>query len=148
MVQTTPLVGFTAYLTGTTHLPQQGSIVPFDGVEFNHGNHYSTSTSKFTCPLEGMYFFSFMLYSHEMTASRSRVVTTEASIMKDGFRLVQACCENAITGTIRQMCGNSVVTRCGAGEMLWIQTNWPYNKMYGEADWRETVFSGFLIQPL
>jgi len=33
----------------------------FDAVDHNIGNHYSTSTGKFTCPVSGVYFISFSI---------------------------------------------------------------------------------------
>ena len=32
------------------------SPLPFDTAEYNNGNHYSTTTYKFTCPVDGYYY--------------------------------------------------------------------------------------------
>lgn len=51
-------IAFTAY-------PEDGEIsvdheetVPFNRIITNIGGHYSTLTRRFTCPIDGVFFFS------------------------------------------------------------------------------------------
>ena len=41
---------------GTTDAISAASPLPFDSTDYNVGNHYSTSTYKFTCPVSGYYY--------------------------------------------------------------------------------------------
>lgn len=40
---------------GTTYVSKTAGIMQFDNIVENIGNHYSTSTYKFTCPVNGLY---------------------------------------------------------------------------------------------
>ena len=55
---------FFAHMTGGSWVDNvaDDSVLPFNTTLHNIGNHYSTSTYKFTAPLAGVYFFSFQLY--------------------------------------------------------------------------------------
>jgi hypothetical protein len=41
----------------------QGSLVPFRTIVFDKNNNYNTSTSRFTAPVAGVYFFSAAVYT-------------------------------------------------------------------------------------
>ena len=41
---------------GTTDAISAQSPLPYDSTDYNIGNHYSTSTYKFTCPVDGYYY--------------------------------------------------------------------------------------------
>jgi len=51
---------FTAILNTTRDWANTGAL-QFDGVHINNGSHYSTSTYRFTAPVDGVYFFSCSL---------------------------------------------------------------------------------------
>ena len=51
---------------GTTLTASTNNVIISPNVDFNNGNHYSTSNGRFTAPIDGYYQFSFwgLLYSH------------------------------------------------------------------------------------
>tara|TARA_R100000951_G_scaffold28302_1_gene24274 strand:- start:568 stop:1371 length:804 start_codon:yes stop_codon:yes gene_type:complete len=51
------------YATRTAGSISSGNVVPFDSVDFNVGNAYSSSTGIFTCPVAGIYLFQCNLIS-------------------------------------------------------------------------------------
>ncbi|MCC5877319.1 MAG: hypothetical protein JJU11_13940 [Candidatus Sumerlaeia bacterium] len=57
-----PQVSFKAYHTGIGVLYEpplfEYATIVFDGVDHNDGNHYDSTTGKFTAPADGVYLFS------------------------------------------------------------------------------------------
>tara|TARA_B100000614_G_C14484127_1_gene467941 strand:+ start:632 stop:1144 length:513 start_codon:yes stop_codon:yes gene_type:complete len=55
---------FFAHMTGGNWVDNvaDDAVLPFNATLHNTGNHYNTSTYKFTVPITGVYFFSFQLY--------------------------------------------------------------------------------------
>ena len=53
---------FWATSTGATHTTNSGSVLDFDEVVINKGNHYNASTYTFTAPVAGVYNFYFQIY--------------------------------------------------------------------------------------
>ena len=51
------LVGFTG--NGNTYQSQGSGVIAFNLAVNNDGNHYDTSTYKFTCPVPGLYLMQF-----------------------------------------------------------------------------------------
>tara|TARA_B000000532_G_C18681009_1_gene325319 strand:- start:79 stop:603 length:525 start_codon:yes stop_codon:yes gene_type:complete len=51
------LVGFTG--NGNSYQSQSAGIIEFNLAVNNDGNHYDTSTYKFTCPVPGLYLMQF-----------------------------------------------------------------------------------------
>jgi hypothetical protein len=44
---------------GSAYVSKSAGIMPFDNAFVNVGNHYSTTTYKFTCPTTGLYTVEF-----------------------------------------------------------------------------------------
>jgi len=59
VVSTPARPAFSAYKDSTTSEGLTGTIV-FNGTRSNVGNHYSTTTGKFTAPIAGLYQFNFV----------------------------------------------------------------------------------------
>jgi len=45
----------------------------FDTLDFNVGNHFDTSTGKFTAPIAGLYMFGFDLFNNTTSTASKRV---------------------------------------------------------------------------
>lgn len=50
---------FRAYYNNTGFTPAAGDVFPFNSTVYNVGNHFNTSTYKFTAPIAGIYCFNF-----------------------------------------------------------------------------------------
>lgn len=57
----TDFVGFAAYST-SNQSPDEGVDLQFRGLLTGAGGGYSTSSSRFTCPVSGYYYFYFSIY--------------------------------------------------------------------------------------
>ena len=44
---------------GNSYVSKSSGTIPFDNAAVNDGNHYDTSTYKFTCPVPGLYLMQF-----------------------------------------------------------------------------------------
>ena len=60
-VRTTTKAAFSAYLNESVFHLSSGDIVKYDKVLLNEGDHYNSFTGVFTCPVDGMYMFSFFI---------------------------------------------------------------------------------------
>jgi len=60
---------FHAYPSANTSLTggNDHQVFPFNATKFNIGGHFSTSTYVFTCPVDGLYFFSLTARLDSMT---------------------------------------------------------------------------------
>ena len=69
-----------------------GTVVPFNNVTssgdeymgFNNGSHYNTSTYAFTCPIDGIYFFAFNIYTANSDTSNGFSLAKNGTYMKVG----------------------------------------------------------------
>lgn len=80
-----------------------GDII-FNKVATNIGGCYSTSTGRFTCPVDGIYLATFSYFSN------SNSIQQRATIRKSNFALIQK--NGPYGGSI------SVITYCTAGQYL------------------------------
>ena len=53
---------FSVQISGTQASSSAGQIISFDEARVNIGGHFDLNTSRFTCQIPGVYFFSFSLY--------------------------------------------------------------------------------------
>ncbi len=85
-------------------------IVPFDNILANQGNHYNTSTYKFTCPVAGIYSVEVGVISQYATD------TYHADVYHNGVSVTRNYC------TYRNIQASSNI-KCSANDTLWIQTD-------------------------
>ena len=60
--------------TEVTH--NQHQIVAYNAEKYDIGSNYDTSTYRFTCPVNGLYFFSARVYMHENGNTRRLTIAT------------------------------------------------------------------------
>ena len=70
---------FVARTTASTFTPATGTIV-YDNAQLNVGNHYNTSTGRFTVPVAGVYVFT-----HILSARNTSTAGYEVAIGRNGF---------------------------------------------------------------
>ncbi len=58
---------------------QTFTLVQFNQVDHNIGNHFNTSTHKFTCPVSGVYLFSTQLYIYSTDIAETRIYINDAT---------------------------------------------------------------------
>ena len=131
-------VGFSAYLT-TAANPDTGEILVFDQVEYNEGDHCSTTKGTFTCPQSGVYFFTATLF----TFLNEELISYEIRVA--GKHVAGMLCSSSTYGSDRVMCGNSVVVKCSAQKTVHVECSEKTVPVYGFLWDQLTTFSGLLI---
>ena len=133
-------MGFSVYAELGYHYYDENEIINFPLVMTNNGGHFNTNDSTFTCPQDGMYYFTFSLY----TSGMNDIEHTDAYIEMDGERLSEGYCRNNGPEEVRAQCGNSVVTNCYVGQSVSVIAMLDGTQLYGSN--KSSTFSGFLIQ--
>ena len=130
-------IGFTAYTeTGADY--NVGDVIRFPLVIENIGNHYSPITSRFRCPVTGLYSMHLSLASYSFNS-------VCVDLMHGGETLATAIAqyEEDSQGTV------SPVFVCNQGDEVWAEA-----VRYGGQDLaldtgrRYNTFSGFLVYPI
>ena len=77
---------FFAHMTGGTWVDNvaDDTVLPFNTTLHNIGNHYSTSTYKFTVPIAGVYFFAFQLYLSNGGGAQYAGIGKNGSLLNTG----------------------------------------------------------------
>lgn len=119
-------------------------VVPFNNIITNLGSHFNTATSKFTCPIRGVYGFWFTIFTDEISSKDSRRPETIGALKIDSADVAVFHCHNYGSSDVEMMCTNSAVSQCDKGSQVWVGIN-SNSQIYGG---RETTFSGFLINAL
>jgi hypothetical protein len=113
------------------------TVVVFDTTQFNTGNHYSTSTGRFTAPIAGRYFFTFYILS-----AAGYTGSFWGGIRRNGTSIAFA--EIDWPGNFRTI-ATSTVVELAAGDYIDVLlaqgSNYAGGGTYGE--WN--AFSGYLI---
>ena len=63
------MTSFSAWASGGYTI--RSGIVKFNEVLSNPGGHYNSTTYKFTCPVDGMYYFTFTLFSSSKSSKNA-----------------------------------------------------------------------------
>ena len=106
--------------------------ITYDSEEFDIGGNYNASTSEFTCPVAGIYSFSFSYYAVNTTTARASLYKN-GSIYAIGNRVESNGNHPSTTSTI--------VMQCSANDEIyigWQEGSVHINTLYNH-------FSGYLI---
>jgi hypothetical protein len=87
---------FEAALSASPHWQVATGVVPFNNILQNTGNHFNTSTYKFTAPVAGLYYFGFQGY-FGLTAGHCRVIHLYWQVNDSNSRHCPQC--GGTTGT-------------------------------------------------
>ena len=128
-------ISFFARLSATTTL-NKNSIVKFDEVSVNEGNHFNSGDGIFVAPVSGTYQFSWT------------TITGTKNIAETELRV-----DNAIKETLHISLGTGTISgtkmvlcKVGKGDHVWIQTSRMYATNYFYvANAAKGSFTGMLI---
>lgn len=130
---------------GRTHArPTEGQILPFHSQLSNIGNHYNTTTCKFTCPVKGVYLFIYFLDTGwpQKLYDKGNGSNIQAHLTIDSNpRPELVICHSNVD--VRLRCGNSAVVECEKGQKVWMEA-----LADGSRIQTYSTFSGFLIKRL
>lgn len=131
-------VAFTAYMSAWANDLAIGQPVVFDSTLTNVGGAYSTSTGKFTVPLDGLYIFSFIIET-------KHAVDTAVRLVVDGVNMLDAVVEPRHTEQNLQG-GNVGVLKLRKGQSVWVENyNRQHQSLEGGDIYRFTTFTGALL---
>ena len=111
-----------------------GETIIFDGEVTNIGNHYDVGSSKFTCPVTGIYAFGVNIMK------KNSMVRADVAIVLDGSDLTKAYADYDTISNLAA--SNFVVTQCSAGQTVWVRA---FNDSELESYDKHVTFIGFLL---
>ena len=135
-------VGFYAYADDGYQYPEGWDIIKFPNAFINFGGHYDPNESMFTCPVNGIYFFTFSLHTGRVSEGNR----TSAYIVVDSLLFSHAFCQNNTPNApLYTQCASSAVLYCGQGQVVYLVPMVSFSQMDGYG--RASIFSGFLLHP-
>ncbi|KAG2467864.1 complement C1q-like protein 4 [Erpetoichthys calabaricus] len=119
--------------------PHEGSeVLKFDDVVTNVGNYYEPTTGKFTCPLPGIYYFTYHVLMRGGDGT-----SMWADLKKNGQVRASAIAQDADQNY--DYASNSVILHLDVGDEVCVQLDG--GKVHGGSNNKYSTFSGFLIYP-
>ena len=112
-----------------------GQIIAFDIVNINVGNHYNTSTGRFTAPVSGAYYFSCGFLSPGSAA------VFDFRFRKNGSTLIGGAYSGDSVASYKQGHGSASVYLAAGDYMEMVALGTP--ALHGDPP--HNVYSGFLI---
>ncbi|XP_038045011.1 collagen alpha-1(X) chain-like [Patiria miniata] len=128
-------IAFSVAATNTMTAPAEDSIVQFDHIFTRHGTEFDPETGKFTCQVNGTYYF--IIHANKWTNSRNLHI----KLMKNGS-LMTALYEDA-GYDYYDAATNSILLDLKHGDKVWLQLH-SNSEVYSGLT-RMTTFSGWLV---
>ncbi|XP_077989609.1 uncharacterized protein LOC144443891 [Glandiceps talaboti] len=126
-------VAFTAVRTSDlTGHADRGKDVTFDTIITNVGGHFDQTTGRFTCAINGTYFFIFHI---------AHVRDTQVILVKNSERQVSV--HGDAGNTTRESYSNSAVLQLVVGDQVWLKLG-SRHALTSNTE-KLTSFSGFLL---
>ncbi|XP_077861711.1 caprin-2-like, partial [Saccoglossus kowalevskii] len=130
-IQTTSRVAFSVARTSRMGPLSNYQAVTYDKIYTNIGGHYNDSTGVFTCPSNGVYFFT-------MSALKQ---TSDSNLHVCFMRnQIQLTCAFSRTGAAT----NSIIIELYLGDEIWVRLREDY-ALYSNEGNRYATFSGYII---
>uniref|UniRef100_A0A8C5DK61 C1q domain-containing protein n=1 Tax=Gouania willdenowi TaxID=441366 RepID=A0A8C5DK61_GOUWI len=119
--------------------PHEGyEVLKFDDVITNLGNHYDSSTGKFTCHVSGMYFFTYHVLMRGGDGT-----SMWADLCKNGQVRASAIAQDADQNY--DYASNSAVLHLDSGDEVYVKLDG--GKAHGGNNNKYSTFSGFILYP-
>ena len=96
----------------------------------NPGQHYSTSTGEYTCPVTGTYVFTYSIYAYDIKDGSTLSVAT-ASLYMDGTQISRIYLNNENSEDIDISLSRSDIVQCSQGDRVWVQSVYSKNCIWG-----------------
>ncbi|XP_033639571.1 complement C1q and tumor necrosis factor-related protein 9B-like [Asterias rubens] len=128
-------IAFSVASSNTMTAPAEDAIIQFDHVFTLHGNEFDPDTGKFTCQVNGTYYF--VVHANKWTNSRNLHI----KLMKNGI-LMTALYEDA-GYDYYDAASNSILLDLTHGDRVWLQLH-SGSEVYSGLT-RMTTFSGWLV---
>ncbi|XP_078694916.1 scavenger receptor cysteine-rich type 1 protein M130-like [Branchiostoma floridae x Branchiostoma belcheri] len=127
---------FSAGWTAGNYYASSNYDIVFDQVYTNIGGYYSSSTGRFTAPINGYYFFEFNAYSQYLNTYDVRV-----ELMKNGTTLKTQWIYDRDNHDYIDTSSNSIMLHLNKNDYISLRLIGGY----GMSGYEKSIFSGFLI---
>ena len=108
----------------------------------NPGQHYNTSTGEYTCPVTGIYLFTYSVYGSRIKDGYAHS-TVSASLYREGTWIRLGYFSNENSEDISITLSHSDIVQCSEGDRVWVQSSHNNNQIYGHFVYN--IFSGLLL---
>ena len=117
----------------------EGTVLTFEDVLTNEGNHYNPATHKFTCQIPGTYVFMFSIAVY-------KTADPMISLKKNGDIVVSAHSRTggAMSNDFDQS-ANSVILNLAVGDMIWLEFTLDNSHVVHDSIFQHNTFSGYLL---
>ncbi|XP_060554763.1 caprin-2-like [Ruditapes philippinarum] len=138
-LEPTTTVAFSAFVDNNPSAIGLEQPVPFNRILTNVGGGYNQHTHAFTCPVTGLYMFTF-------TISHFYVTEFIAKLVVDNQNIVDAISQPSIP--LEEIQGmNTAIIQVNKGQSVWVAVYYHSGiTIRSDNTYRFATFSGFLIQ--
>ena len=126
----------------TTKVYSAGERMIYRNAVINPGQHYSTSTGEYTCPVTGTYFFTYSIYGDNVKDGW-RYSRATASLYREGTQISRIYFTNYNSEQIDITLSRSDIVQCSKGGRVWVQSVYGSNHVWGAGIY--DMFSGVLL---